>query len=375
MSALGEHNDSDRVAQEALRAGTDMLAEVCSQRVLATGAQLAVSVNGSATVSVALGSQVGDRLLGDTHLFNVWCASKPVATIVLMELLEKAGLSLDTPTPEINTVWGNSVSGPVGSVLNHSCGLRRPDLVTANLMPYEDALAKARNRQDTPTVPEFSEFVAGVVIGDLIESLSGKETRIAIDDLLAAHDLTTDITFRVSDEALQRPLDTFGFYITGLPVLARPLYSDALAHMAQHNRDVMGAYANARGLCEFYRLVGLVLNGTPLAGFPSPRYLADALHNHRRARAHDKTLNKTCSFAAGFMTNLADHGYGETISSNAIGHTGLVGSPFGCYDPQRKLAAAAIINGMIPDLQDCDRWRTNLINTISRTTDDCASLG
>ncbi len=361
--------DGVQVAGAAAIAGADMLADMCIERMFATGAQLAVSVDGSATVCATVGSQVGDRPLQDAHLFNVWCASKPVSALILMQALEDAGLSLTTSTANIYTASASMVGVPVGSVLNHSCGLRHPDLVTANLMPFEDVLSQARSAQAEPDVPAFSEFCASVITADLIKALSGRNIEHAIGDFLNTHELASDFTFDVSDEALEHPLDHFGFYITGLPVLARPLYSDAVAGIAQHNRHIMGAYANAKGLCEFYRLVGIVLRGTPLAGFPTPLYLNEALQFHRRARSYDKTLAKTCSFAPGFMTDLADHGYGPEISPDAIGHTGLVGSPFGCYDPHRKLAVAAVVNGMTADPRDGDGWRSNLITTICQTID------
>ena len=70
------------------------------------------------------------------------------------------------------------------------------------------------------------------------------------------------------------------------------------------------------------------------------------------------------------MAELVDHGYGSTISPGAIEHTGLVGSPFGCYDPDRKLAVAVILNGMTALPEDCDHWRSGLIDTICRAVDE-----
>ena len=361
-------DDTDTTATAAVQAGLQLLSDICADRRYATGAQLAVSVDGGVTACATVGLQVGDRPLKHDHLFNVWCASKPIPAIVLMGLLENAGLPLATPVSEIDVRHGNAIEASVGSLLNHSCGLRHPDLVTTNLMSFDDALSRARNIQDT-AAPAFSEFAAGVIVVDLIEALAQRPALSVIGDLLETHKLNADITFRVGDELLERPLKHFGFYITGLPVLARPLYSDALAGMAQHNREVMGAYLNARGLAEFYRLTGMVLNGVRLAGFPTAEYLNDAVDNHRRARGHDRTLRKCCSFAAGFMTELADHGYGSTISPRAIGHTGLVGSPFGAYDPDRRLAFAAILNGMTAAPEDCDHWRSDLIDAICEAVD------
>ena len=367
--------DGGQLAGMATQAGVAVLSDMCEERIYATGAQLAVSVDGSISVSEAVGAQLTSRPLSDAHLFNVWCASKPVPAVILMGLLENAGLSLDAPLSTTNPDHGYAIESTVGSVLSHSCGLRHPDLVTANLMPWDDALMAARSQKDIPSVSAFSEFTASVIISDLIEAVSGQETETVLNDFLKSHGLRADATFRISDEALQRPLDHLGFYITGLPVLARPLYSDALACIAQQHRDVMGAYMNARGLCEFYRLVGLVLRGHRLGSFPTPEFLNDAVDNHRRIRSHDETLHKQCGFAAGFMTDLADHGYGSTISPDAIGHTGLVGSPFGFYDPKRRLAVAAIVNGMTADFQDSDHWRPKLIDTICQTIDAAVNRG
>lgn len=84
------------------------------------------------------------------------------------------GLALDPIVGfevDIRLEDGFPVGAPVGSLLNHSCGLRNPDLVTANLMPYEDALAQARIQQAATGVPAFSEFTAGVIVADLITTI------------------------------------------------------------------------------------------------------------------------------------------------------------------------------------------------------------
>ena len=361
-------------ATAACGAGAGLLDSLCSEGIDALGAQLAVSVDGCVPVCATVGLQVGERPLRDRYLFNVWCATKPVSAVVLLRLLEDEGLSLDLPL----SAAGDQFSGPLtitfGRLLNHSCGLRHPDMVTAKLMPWTEAVAKARSLRSEAPLEVFSEFSSAVIIADLVDALSGSTERTAEQQMLDGNDLADDIVYRVSDEALREPLEHLGFYLLGLPALARPLYSDAMPAMSQCNRRELGAFANARGLCGFYRVVGQALRGESAPGFPSGGFLTDALANHRRARGFDETLQKDCSFAAGFMVGLSDHGYGEMPGPDAAGHSGLMGSPFGWYDPQRRLAASVILNGMAGGVQDSDYWRPRIVDTISRAVDDHMSL-
>ena len=370
---VGSRQPGADTAAAACEAGAGLLESVCSEGIDAQGAQLAVSMDGCVPVCATVGLQVGERPLRDRHLFNVWCASKPVSAIVLLRLLEGAGLSLDLPLSAAGEQFGESPMITFGRLLNHSCGLRHPEMAEANLMKWTEAVAAARALRTEVVFDVFSEFSSAVIVADLIDALSDATERSAEQQLLDDNALDTDIVYGLSEEALNEPLKHIGFYLLGLPTMARPLYCDALPMMSRRNRRILGAFANARGLCGFYRLVGQALRGEPPAGFPSSKFLQDALTSHRRARAFDETLQKDCSFAIGFMVNLSDHGYGTTVGPEAVGHTGLMGSPFGWYDPQRRLAASAILNGMASGVQDSDYWRPRIVDTINHAIDDRAA--
>ena len=371
-AVVGVREFGPGAAAAACSAGAEVLESLCVEGIDALGAQLAVSVDGCVPVCATVGLQLGERPLGDRHLFNVWCASKPVSAVVLLRLLEGAGLSLDLPLSAAGEQFGESPMVTFGRLLNHSCGLRHPEMVEANLMKWTEAVAAARALRTEVLFDVFSEFSSAVIVADLIDALSDDTERSAEQQLLDNNGLDTDIVYGLSEEALNEPLEHIGFYLLDLPTIARPLYCDALPMMSQRNRRILGAFANARGLCSFYRLVGQALHGEPPAGFPSSEFLKDALTSHRRARAFDETLQKDCAFAAGFMVDLSDHGYGTTVGPEAVGHTGLMGSPFGWYDPQRRLAASAILNGMASGVQDSDYWRPRVVDTINRAIDDHA---
>lgn len=369
-AVAGSREQGSDAAATACEAGASWLESLCSEGIDALGAQLAVSVDGCTPVCATVGLQLGERPLRDRHLFNVWCATKPVSAVVLMRSLEDEGLSLDSPL----SAAGEQFDGPqfitFGRLLNHSCGLRHPDMVEAHLMKWTEAVAAARAQRTDVPFEAFSEFSSAVIVADLIDALSGAAEPSAEQQLLDDNGLEDDIVYGISDKALREPLEHVGFYLLGLPAQARPLYCDALPIMSQRNRRVLGAFANARGLCGFYRLVGQALRGEHPPGFPSSEFLLDALTNHRRVRDFDETLQKDCSFAAGFMVGLSDHGYGATVGPEAVGHSGLMGSPFGWYDPQRRLAASAILNGMASGVEDSDYWRPRIVNTVNRSIDN-----
>ena len=197
----------------------------------------------------------------------------------------------------------------------------------------------ARSQKDIPSVSAFSEFTASVIISDLIEAVSGQETETVFKRFLEEPWSSCRCHVPHPDESADAPATSSPVSPSASPTTPTACPSHTSTSRCCNHR--LNPPMNARGLCEFYRLVGLVLRGHRLGSFPTPEFLNDAVDNHRRIRSHDETLHKQCGFAAGFMTDLADHGYGSTISPDAIGHTGLVGSPFGFYDPKRRLAVAA----------------------------------
>ncbi len=352
---------ADQLAR--LNAGLMQLTQICSEGVFASGAQLAVSVDGEAPSIATVGTQLGEIPLRDEHLFNVWCASKPVPAVVLMTLLEQHGVSLDDRLAEIAERFPADCDLTIGQVLCHNAGLNTPHVVSANLMPYERAAEISRELRSSQPMATFSEFAASVVVSDLIEALSGRQAQDTLAEFLHNSDLARDVTFCVAEDLLDDPFEKFGFFLLGQPQRCVPMLHDALPAVAQLRRDVLGAYANARGLCSFYRLVGKVLHGEAVKGFPSPDYFAQAL-THRRGSVLDAELQKSCDFAAGFMVDLSDHGYGAGVSPAAVGHTGMMGSPFGWYDPATRVAAAVIVNGFSLSVDDYDGWRPQLIAAI-----------
>ena len=81
----------------------------------------------------------------------------------------------------------------------------------------------------------------------------------------------------------------------------------------------------------------------------------------RRGRLFDSNLMRACDFSCGFMIDLTTHGFHADMGADAIGHSGLRGSPFGLFDPSSGLSVAAILNGLDPDDDSVERTRTEIL--------------
>lgn len=357
---------------DTLTDASQWLENLCEEMIFATGAQLAVSVGGRPPDVVATGEQLSGRPMTDQLVFNVWCASKPVVALAALGLFEADGIDLDQQLSSIAPdTFPDHPGLTLRRVLNHTAGLNDPTMVQAYLMGNAQAAAVAReyNVSDDKNV-SYSEYGAAVALVDLIERLSGESAEVYLNEFVAANGLEEMIRFRLDDGAVADPLDHIGFYVVGLPHRRIPLFHDALPVIAQSYRPMVGAYASATGLCEFYRLVRRILvdddQGAPMC--PSQAYFAAAVRDGRRVGStYDQLMFKECDFTAGFMTDLATHGYGDRVSPMAIGHTGMLGSPFGFYDPDADVCGGVILNGLSTSQEDTVFWRPHVVGLMLET--------
>lgn len=79
----------------------------------------------------------------------------------------------------------------------------------------------------------------------------------------------------------------------------------------------------------------------------------------------DVVLNRHCSFAAGWMTDLAQHRFGRTVSAGAFGQVGFVGMTGVWADPPRGLAAAYHLNGVTDGATAIDWVRSALVDAVT----------
>ena len=220
-------------------------------------------------------------------------------------------------------------------------------------MPHDEARERALACTATGETA-YSDYVATVLLVDMVEHLRGTSAASALDDLVRDNRIDS-IRYEFDTNELADPLATFGFYGRRTGGRTIPLYHDATANIANANRAIFGAYATTKGLCTFYRRVGGLLRGDPKPHFPSPEFLTSSLReNHRRG--YDTYFNKDCEFSCGFMRCLDDHGL-SGLSPSTIGHTGVMGAPFGFYDPDQDLAVSVILNGLPSSESELQSWK------------------
>ena len=339
-----------------------LLENLCSEGIYATGVQAAVVAGPDRPVmSFSVGENVPGYPLTPSHLFNVWCASRPILVCAFLRAAERSQLRPEDSVGAVLRDVGSHLDGLTwASVLNHSAGIVSPSLLDASLMSTRPAIDLALRAVPTGE-PGYSDFVLNVLLVRAIEELSGESASAQLGRSLQAQGLANAVKFGLGPAEMEAPLERIGFYTYGLPASPVPLYHDGIEAVACHHRDLFGAYASASGLARFYALLGSVASGRVEPGMPSPATLATWL-GFRRGVEYDSVLRRDCDFACGLMMDLEQHAFGVSLSPNSFGHSGLMGSPFGFHDPETELSGAIILNGLQPGHWDLDYLRPLLVS-------------
>lgn len=342
----------------------EVLDDIVTEGLYATGVQCSIWHETLGRSDLVAGTRLpGDPMTSEV-LFSTWCATKPLVAAVLLGTLEAAGASPEQRVGDFVHHYGGVAELPIWRVLNHSAGLGSPNGVEAGLAPFDVAVAAARSARPASTAA-YSDFVSAVVVADVIGALAGRPTTHVLAHAVDGWGLGSMVRFHFEEADIEERFDRLGYFVWGLPDRAVPSFYDAVPALMSLRRDVFGGYSSAAGLCEFYRLVGVVLTGGYVPNFPSASYFRSAL-SRRRGRKVDAVLRRPCDFAAGFMIDLADHGFGE-LGAGSVGHSGVLGSPFGFYDPRTGVAAGCIVNGVSRTNADVDYLRRRIVSAIVAT--------
>lgn len=341
-----------------------LLDELCAEGLYARGIQASVAVGQEGVVtSLAVGENVPGHPLTSDHLFNVWCASRPILVCTFLREAELAGIVPDQPVGSVVREVGPELAAVSWcSALCHRAGLTSPSLLEASLMPTSVAIRMALEARPTGH-PGYSDFVLNVLLVKAIEALTGYSADVAIARHLEGLALTDLIKCGLDSDDLSDPLSHIGFYTYGLPGQPVPLYHDAIESVACRHRDLFGLYASAEGLARWYWSLGSAILGRDMPAMPSRSEL-DRWLSCRRGDQFDYVLQRECDFACGLMVNLHGHAFGDDVGSSSVGHSGVMGSPFGFFDPDRNLAAAVIVNGLQPGQTDLDYLRPLLVKGV-----------
>jgi CubicO group peptidase (beta-lactamase class C family) len=317
---------------------------------LAAGGQLWARVGSGAgpTVALVTGEVLpGEPLTGD-HVFNVYCAAKPVAVMAALASLERAGVATGPAVPlaELLPVPPSSPLGSLtfGELLANRVGLAEPDLfrfltssdaARAGMLAQLDRSLPGRGRR-----PERSTLALAHVLGLMVERAAGVSLEEAIDGHLAAVGLTR--TF-VRVPAGRAPIGVYadrrpsGGERKGQPRTNRvlPLLHDRLPYFADSPYGALvGLYTTAGDLGAWGACLAAVARGSARPGFPDPEIVRAHLSG---ARSPSSRLH----FAAGLAVALPAHGL-PSAPAPALASVGFVRSSLLYVDPESEVVLAGI---------------------------------
>lgn len=320
------------------------------------GAQAFVRQGGRTVVDDGVGASLtGPMTAGSLH--QVWCATKPVAAMAIGFLEDEGLIELNQPIPLRNVpdlpLEGKGMTP--ASLLNHTSGLVHPGMFEVRLLPAARRLDAIRAAGTNPGEPgvlvyptvAYSSFLAGYAIDSIVQTMTDRTT----SDYLTQHSLEplglTDIHFGLKDVAYDSNLARIGTYFTDLPERATPLLHDRVRSFAADASAAYGAYVTMHDLGTWFAAVQQQIRSSqPTAGLPSVATLTK-MFAARRDERFDRALGRDCDFAAGFMLDLTNHGFGREPTEDSFGIVGYLGSSFAFADPAEDLVAAVLINGMV----------------------------
>lgn len=361
MDVIKPVDDLPSILPERL---TAIGSQLVDEQIFCTSLQIAVDGPNGAGYG-AFGHIAPGVLARNDHLFSVHCATKPLLPLAVGILIDRGLIDPDAPVCHQVTSDCASfeLSADVWAVLNHSARLADPRLVEVNMTPIESREHLARRGIRVSTAG-YSEYTGQVALADLVATTSvtaaGQFIREKIIDTLG---LSDHLFLQFSRAEIEDRVEQIGYYVRGLPVDPIPIVNDWSPHLACIDRTCLGGYTSAMALGHLYKALGRVYEGESVAGLPTTETLRLMLQ-HRSTRQLDPILQRTCSFAGGFMVDLSDHGYGPAPCKTSFGHTGVSGASFAMYDPDSRVACAVISNGLHSNPDDLDNFRSRLVTAI-----------
>ena len=281
----------------------------------------------------------------------MYCSIKPLVAIAVAAAVEDGLLGLDEPLEvHLPTVIGLSDGVTARHTLTHTAGLHLPTAPQMEVVvPHKRRdLLERMMRQPGWRVgvdAAFSEYTGWVMLGWLLESLSGEPLREYLRaTVLDPLDLTntwigmTDAEFQAVSPRLGVSHDLCG-------PKPMPMFLEASPRWCTETNPAHGGYSTATDLAHFYCTL-LDCRADMSKGAAEWQGLVQSFTSTNRIPTYDRTLGRVCSWGLGFMTSLGDHAFGEACSTTSFGHSGYMGASFAFADPDEDLVIAAIYNGI-----------------------------
>ncbi|WBE24196.1 serine hydrolase domain-containing protein [Denitrificimonas caeni] len=332
------------------------------------GASLCVQVAGETVLDVWGGviDRHGEQLWQRDTLVNIFSSGKPVAAVVLLQMVAEGRLQLDTPLqeywPELAQQGQQHIT--LRHVLSHQAGLPAilEPLAAEALYDWSQMLAALENTPPWWTPGQahgYAPMTYGWLVGELIQRIDGCDPRTAIakriaeplqlalylgvsEQQLAQVGDVMRMKGAVVDTAAMRLMQTIGSNPQSMSAKA---FANPTSMMTSTNKPewrlmqqpAANMHATARGLAGFY--TGL------LQGQLLDEELLNAMLTEHSAGA-DLTLLTDTRFGLGCMLEQADQlPASYALGPHSFGHPGA-GGTLGCADPEREVSVAFVTNSL-----------------------------
>ena len=332
------------------------------------GAALCIQVAGETVIDVWGGviDRHAEQLWQRDTLVNIFSSGKPVAAVVVLQLVAEGRLQLDTPLaeywPEFAAHGKQSIT--LRHVLSHQAG------VPAVLEPLPPEALYDWSRmvaaiEDTPpwwtpgSAHGYAPMTYGWLLGELIRRVEGCEPGAAIAKRITKP-LQLELYLGLTEQELPRVGDVMRMkgaefdaaslrLMQGISSDPQGMVAKAFANPASMltstnklewrcmQQPAANMHGTARGLAGFYTglLQGQLLDAEMLSAMLSEHSVG-----------MDLTLLSKTRFGLGCMLEQANElPASYALGAQAFGHPGA-GGTLGCADPEREVSVAFITNSL-----------------------------
>lgn len=332
------------------------------------GAALCVQIAGETVLDVWGGvlDRHAEQLWQRDTLVNIFSSGKPIAAVVLLQMVAEGRLQLDTPLaeywPELAQQGKQQIT--LRQVLSHRAGLPAVrELLSPDALYDWSRMVSAVENTSPWWIPGsahgYAPMTYGWLVGELIRRIDGCEPGEAIAKRIA-EPLQLELYLGLTEQQLPRVGDVMrmkgGLADAASMRLMKAIGSDAQGMVAKAfanppsmmtstnkvewrrmQQPAANVHSTARGLAGFYTAV---LQGKLL----DREMLQTMLSEH--SVGMDLTLQSKTRFGLGCMLEQANElPASYALGAQSFGHPGA-GGTLGCADPEREVSVAFITNSL-----------------------------
>ena len=325
-----------------------------------SGVVAAVSWPGG-DADAAVGLDAASTRLDSDRPWALYCAAKPLLALAIARLVSSGACGFDTPLADL--VPAMTVAQPqvtLRQLMCHQAGFNRPGAFDCarHSRPWERSRCLAPRRSASVTrgvaATAYSEAVMPYLLGEAIEMIAGVNWWSYVLQTLQL--VGASGPFWHGTWAPEFGRLTVARTV-GLDVGRVPLLVEQSPELICAPNPSYSVYGTPRALADLYKQIGKGCGSSI-----RDDVLKEMLLEH--TRGHDATLGRDCSFALGFMVNLAGHCFGDGLSPESFGHSGFHGATCAGHDPSLGVSFAVATAGVARPETALTSWRPTIMSNV-----------